>query len=178
MGYALRSDEHYTGLRPREAWAYDLISHRLFHQRLNRPARPEKTLIRVDVAGQSIRLESTETQLPTPVAQSLSRISDLAEFEADWNSYGALPLQPSVVEPAIRLILAAFPRCIQPEISLTPAGGLCLFWHRGPRELEVEIHPDGSCDYAFEDKATGEERAPILPVRCAEVQEFLGDIFR
>lgn len=175
MGYALRSDLQYTELRSRKT-NFSLISEKLFRARINPPSRPEKTFINVEVAGQAVRLESTDPELPAPVAQSLSRISDLAEFEPDWNSYGASPLQPSVVKPAIHLILATFPRCMQPEMSLTPAGGISLFWHRDGKELEVDIRPDGLCDYSFEDGV--DEIAPAHPVQLSEVQDFIGDVLR
>lgn len=175
MGYALRSDAQYTQLRSRNP-NFNLISDKLFRARINTPSRREKSFINVEVAGQAIRLESTEPELPAPVAESLSRIADLAEFEANWNSYGALPLQPSVVEPAIRLILATFPRCMQPEISLTPMGGLNLFWHREAKELEVEIRPDGFCDYSYEDGEA--QAAPAHPVPLSEMQDFIGEVLR
>lgn len=178
MGYALRSDEHYAGLRPGGGWAYDLMSDWRFRKPVTARTRREKMQIDVVVAGQPIRLESNEAQLPSPVVESLSRLSDLAEFEANWNSYGALPLQTSVVEPAIRLILATFPQCMQPEISLTTTGGISLFWCRDAKEFEVEVRPDGSFDYAFEDQATGEEKTPDQPASFADVQEFLGEILR
>lgn len=178
MGYALRSEQRYTGMRPGETEPHKLMSTRRFRASLSPRPRPQKTLFNVDVAGLTIRLESTDPHLPGPVIDSLSRISDLAEFQADWNSYGALPLNASVVEPAIYLIVATFPICMQPEISLNPSGGLNLFWHRDAKELEVDLYPDGSCDYTYEDSEAGEERSPEQRVSFVVVQELVGELFR
>lgn len=175
MGYALRTEEQYTGLG--EAWfrypGVNLISDRLFRARTGPATRRRSWDLEVVVAGELFRLTSSRPELPEPVRESLNRISDLAEFEADWNSYGALRLNAKVVRPAIELILATFPRCLKPEISLTPSGGLNLFWSNGPAELEVEVLPNGLCDYEFENDDTGEQFAPNAPVSFKEVQKVL-----
>jgi hypothetical protein len=135
--------------------------------------QPRKVELEVEVAGQPFKLISNRSDLPIPVRESLNRINDLAEFEADWNSYGSLRLNPRAVRPAVELILGTFPRCMTPEISLTPSGGINLFWSSGQVELEVEVRPDGLCDYVFENCENGEEVSPDVPVPLADVQKLL-----
>ncbi len=175
MGYALRTEEQYTGLSDLGLLygGVNLISDKLFRARSSAPSQSRKIELEVEVAGQRFKLISNRADLPGPVRESLNRINDLVEFEADWNSYESLRLNPKAVRPAVELILGTFPRCMTPEISLTPAGGINLFWSGGQIELEVEVRADGLCDYEFENGETGEQVSPNAPVPLADIQKLL-----
>ncbi len=68
---------------------------------------------------------------------------------ADWDGYGAPPIEQATYHSAYTLIESlplGFPR---PSISAQPDGQLTLEWYRSPtRTLSIGIDPDGLIHYA------------------------------
>lgn len=95
----------------------------------------------------------------------LERLTQLAQLEPDWDSYGALPVSPVALVKACQLL-------IHIKYSLSPLvgdlilpydaapianGSLQLEWRSSHGNLEVEIKPDMSFSYLLI-KGEGNER--------------------
>jgi hypothetical protein len=72
-------------------------------------------------------------------------IDGLLRLEADWDSYGALPIRFEAASRAVALLIQAAEREVsQPAIVPTNRGGLQLEWHYSDYDLEVQVGPDGT----------------------------------
>ena len=95
----------------------------------------------------------------------LERLTQLAQLEPDWDSYGTLPVSPVAFVKACQLL-------IHVKYSLSPLvgdlilpydaapianGSLQLEWRSSHSNLEVEIKPDMSFSYLLI-KGEGNER--------------------
>jgi hypothetical protein len=84
------------------------------------------------------------------------RVCELSSLPANWDSYGARPIDPSCAIAAIRLILSAVhPSIPAPAVVPTNRGGIQLEWHRGGVDLEIRIDSPTQFHVAFEDAKTG-----------------------
>jgi hypothetical protein len=82
----------------------------------------------------------------------LALIDRLLSLEANWDSYGALPVKRSAARRAfLFLVQAAEHDFIQPAIVPTNRGGLQFEWHFPDYDFEVRASPDGSAIEFFEE---------------------------
>lgn len=86
---------------------------------------------------------------PAWAVDAYRAISRLAELPSGWDTQASPPLQESAKDSASRVIeeLERYDELPSPHIAPTVGGGLGIEWHHGPRELDVEILPDGSMEY-------------------------------
>lgn len=68
------------------------------------------------------------------------RLDHFLELEPDWDSYGALIINPKAIGLA-RLILAEWPDAFPVP---SPGGGVRMEWINNGQELDVGFSPDGS----------------------------------
>lgn len=96
------------------------------------------------------------------IQESLDRI---AELPRNWDQEGGEPIGQRVLSIANELLLPlARLQPPIPRIAPVLGGGLQFEWRAGPRELEIEILPDGSVEYLTIDGAqTQEGLLPDLP---------------
>lgn len=80
-------------------------------------------------------------------AESLRRISALTQLPENWDSYGSPCVQRQAIQRAIEVIAAGQAEFTPvPRIVPVAGGGLQIEWDMGPRELEIEVLPDGSIE--------------------------------
>jgi len=115
---------------------------------------------------------SCQSRWMQPTREALSELLDL---KADWNSYGALPIQPEAVRHAMELLcLVMRPDAPAPQVVPTSCGGVQLEWHTGGFDIEVSIRPSGEAYACVEDLRTGEEWDGPLPERQVDLKAALG----
>lgn len=89
----------------------------------------------------------------TPICKKLCELLDLPP---NWDSYGALPIEPRNVAIALDIlnetINTGTPR---PSVVPTNQGGVQLEWHTDGIDLEVKIGPGTKVHIFFEDKSRG-----------------------
>ncbi len=85
------------------------------------------------------------------LASQIGAIRGFATLGADWNSYGAEPVNPMSIESAIRFLRSLesrygeiFGEKLKPVIvAPLPSGGLQLEWEGKDRRIELEIWANG-----------------------------------
>jgi hypothetical protein len=89
---------------------------------------------------------------PDWLPEAEEALRKLLSLPQNWNSYGALPIQPQNVQSAIQL-LEKLVRSDTPRPIVTPTvrGGVQLEWHTRGIDLEIEIDPPGHYQVLFED---------------------------
>jgi len=121
--------------------------------------KPEPRTVELDTGLRAdIRLTMPLTQysrIPAKLAQLVERIKSFEGLTANWDSYGARPLDDRAVRATMEIIVDAERTCCSPD-ALVPlsSGGLGLRWASGNAELEIDIDPDKTCSAVFD---TGEE---------------------
>jgi hypothetical protein len=94
------------------------------------------------------------------LVDALKAIARLAELGENWDGYGSPPIQQATVESAQRLVSATeMDELPTPSVGPVSGGGIGIVWRVFPRELQIEILPDGSVEFlvATMDPATGKE---------------------
>ena len=99
------------------------------------------------------------------------KISELAQLAENWDGYGSRPVQQPAIEQAAD-ILACLSNLDLPNPQIFPVagGGLQLEFQQDPRELEIEILPDGSIEFLM--LKDGEMREGSIPYGSR------GDLYR
>jgi hypothetical protein len=99
----------------------------------------------------------------TPI---LDKICELGELPADWDSYGAMQIDPETAAFAIGLLLSVLKSTDPlPTVVPTSRGGLMFEWHDGGIDLEIDIQSPLSIHVAFVDETLEEEfENPLLHV--------------
>ena len=78
---------------------------------------------------------------------AVRRLGELARRPANWDGYGSPPLTMEAKSTAMTLLAAIGERLNGVNIVQVPGGGVQFEWGIGPRELELEILPDGSIQF-------------------------------
>jgi len=96
-------------------------------------------------------------------------LQSLAELNANWDSYGAIPPSPAALERAWHYASALVERGLaMPEVFPTRSGGVQLEWHTESVEFEWEIDTDGATGvFIFDDHRSGEKIDGELPYESA-----------
>jgi hypothetical protein len=91
----------------------------------------------------------------TDARRAISRIASLRE---GWDGEGGPAPKRQAINAAAALLdeIKAYRKLPVPSVGPMIGGGLGIEWHYGPRELDVEVLPDGTIEYLkAERKATG-----------------------
>jgi hypothetical protein len=78
----------------------------------------------------------------------LKRASQMAQA-ANWDGYGAKPLDPRAYEAAVQFLCALPTTTPIPDVSVDPDGEVDVLWHTDPRRtFSVSIGPSGRLTYS------------------------------
>lgn len=81
----------------------------------------------------------------------ISAINDIVEIghlPANWNSYDSPPLTTDARKQALELALKFSHQSLpEPLIAPVSGGGVQFLWTIGPKELELEVMPDGAIEF-------------------------------
>jgi hypothetical protein len=95
----------------------------------------------------------------------LHALDDLRNLPADWNGYGAAPIDRRIIRGAEDFLLG-LPGDAAPTPKVVPMtrGRLQLEWHRGNRSLELEFETADQLHYLKWDPAEGAEEEDVIPI--------------
>ena len=85
------------------------------------------------------------------VTTALSELESLRQesAQANWDGYGANPLDIGAYEQAVRFLMALPTTTPAPSIGIDPDGEVELGWDSGPRRMfSVSVGPTGRLTYA------------------------------
>lgn len=93
---------------------------------------------------------------PSWEERTVESLGELLRLGADWDSYGAPPVDPYCVLAALNLAFCTF-RDDTPDPSVVPTsrGGLQFEWHTGGVDLEIEFLSATRVCGLFEDQVAG-----------------------
>ncbi len=99
----------------------------------------------------------TEGEAPGWLGHAIDTMYELLWLEPNWDSYHALPIDPSKAEAVLRLLLHILDDdSPSPAIVPTPKGGVQVEWHLNKIDLEIETLSTTTFNVYFEDEASGE----------------------
>jgi len=141
-----------------ETYAWGTVSHR----------PPSSVVGHTNPEVVIVRVQSDPTGW---VSRTIVKLNQLSQLQANWDSYGAKPIDRNAVLMALSLIGAIHsPHVPEPTIVPLPSGGLQFEWHTLQKDLEVSISPNGQTSVYFEQ--TG--RAPTISE--GNISDLLGEI--
>lgn len=84
-------------------------------------------------------------------AAANQRVRPLYELGPGWDSYDALPVDRTIGEFAEQVLTRmAATNFVLPAVIPKSSGGLALEWHRGERELAIEVTPQSVVVFFFD----------------------------
>lgn len=94
---------------------------------------------------------------PDWLALCQRQLDTVALLRANWDNNGSLPVSPSIVAGARRLLssLAAADQVSQPRVNPTRRGGVQFEWEKGPRRFELEVTSATAAEFRFCDDDVG-----------------------
>ncbi len=99
---------------------------------------------------------STEGEWPSWFEPTLDTLVELLWLPAGWDSYGALAVDPTHVEAALRVLrLVMREDTPNPSIGPTNRGGVQVEWHERGIDLEFETLSAHRVHVSYEDSTTG-----------------------
>lgn len=95
--------------------------------------------------------------LERPALQvALSTLNKLGDLQPGWDGDAAPAIDPRIIDTARELIGELADLIVSPfYVVPTLQGGVQLEWHRGPRELELELVNEYAIEHLFTDKDGG-----------------------
>lgn len=81
-----------------------------------------------------------ENQPPSWLLPLILKVCELGNLAADWNSYGAKPVDVETAASSIMLLASVLTdRDPVPSVVPTSRGGVMLEWHIGGVDLEIDV---------------------------------------
>ena len=106
--------------------------------------------------GEALSLQNCLARRNQPewIDERCQQISHLSELNDNWDSYGALAIDPRSIQISKQLLslLSQVVGVEPPTITASPNGHVALCWDYNQRTLEIEIRSDAICEYAFIDE--------------------------
>lgn len=108
-------------------------------------------------------------------AAVIASIDELRQFPANWDGYGAVPLDPKILDAAASLIESFAPDATPtPQVVPMTRGRVQLEWHRGSRSLELEFESREIVHFLKWESKDGTEAEDRVPVQdTAILRELL-----
>ena len=104
-----------------------------------------------------LNLPSETCVSPPWLGRVKKRIREMAQLPANWDSYGAVQVDPRIPPIAENLVewfaVAGMP---PPDVFATSEGGLQIEWHIRRVNIEIELSPTGGTTVNFQDLNGGE----------------------
>lgn len=123
-----------------------------------------------------VELEGNEPEWLAPV---LERMATLLRLPEDWDSYGAVAIDPRTVAAALDLLSSILRDSVPaPVIVPTKAGGIQLEWNLRDIGLEINLARPDELDVYFEDYRTGHISELVLHADVRSLRPFLDSLSR
>lgn len=131
------------------------------------PAFSEQNLVSPKWPSEALVIRLVPRNQPAPVLSqtkpkwidpTVSGLQSLARLPADWDSYGANPVELSRIQQAYHLLQSIMDDDTPAPILVpTPDGSIQMEWHTLGIELEVNLLSDADLDVSFEDLSGTED---------------------
>ena len=106
--------------------------------------------------------------------EAIIALCRLASLPMGWDSYGSPPPSDRALHIAERLVTAINLEDLPvPYIIPVSGGGIQIEWNIPPRELELEILPDGSVEYARVENDVVVEEGSLDPYNADHILSLL-----
>lgn len=116
---------------------------------------------------------------PAWLDPTIKTMAELLHLPENWNSYGALPVDPQAVAWAIELLGRTMgPNTPPPTPVPTAHGGIELEWHMGGIDLEVHPAAPDRVYLYYEDHRTGKEEEMELGTDVSPLVRVLAELSR
>lgn len=123
-----------------------------------------------------IEAEGEEPQWFLATAQALV---ELLYLQRDWDSYGALPINPEAVRFTLQLLSETMQADTPaPRVIPTTHGGVQLEWHIRGIDLEVEIQEPERIYVSYEDHRSGTEWETELAFDLTRLSDAISELSR
>lgn len=107
----------------------------------------------------------------------ISRLNELLQLDANWDSYGANRVQPEFAKNALWLLYDLMSNETPiPSLIPTPEGHLQIEWHTRGIDLEVEIESAASFHVSYEDKKNNQEWEGDLQYDVTQLATFIREL--
>jgi|GEM_PF-6650459 len=124
----------------------------------------------------SVTLTVEVVPAPPWLGDMVDRINDLLALPADWDTYGAPPIEPAHIIDAIRLMTRIIsPDGFAPWIAPTVNRGIQLEWQHGDVDVEARVDDAGAHLYVGDDDGEDEGDPTRRPDLTARAARALGD---
>ncbi len=147
---------------------------------LARVGRAKANLSRHDVElisliDSSLQSPSQGGEGPLDKGSVLKELDDLKELQANWNGYGASPIDREIIQTAKNLVVSLpAVQIAAPQVVPMTRGRLQFEWHRGSRSLELEFESPTTLHYLKCDPAEALEEEDVLSItQTRELHDLL-----
>ncbi|MEQ8852908.1 hypothetical protein [Gimesia sp.] len=135
----------------------------------------ESLIASAGITGEGLLAERNE-----PVQwlqQCIINIWKLRDLPANWDSYGAKPVNPDSIQFAMEVMnaLSSITGVSCPRIAASPAGNVALSWDLEDytRELDVELDPNRVIRYAYIDEENSTKDCEGVAKNLDVIAQFL-----
>jgi hypothetical protein len=118
---------------------------------------------------------------PAPgwLESTIQTLNELLSLPADWDSYGARPIDPTTAIFSLQLLSEVMgPNVPAPLVVPTNRGGVQLEWHTRGIDLEIEIQQSGRISVCYEDHRSGNEWEEELTSDLTRLSGALSELSR
>ncbi|GEM_PF-1422572 len=127
----------------------------------------------VAAVGETLTYNNDFKWLPPIV----SRLKDILQLNADWDSYGAHPVRPESAETVLDLLYNLMSSDTPiPAIIPTPEGHVQIEWHTKGIDLEVEIESPALFHVSYEDSISNNEWEGDLQYDMTRLATFIREL--
>ena len=125
----------------------------------------------------AIRWQDFGQPLPTWFDPLIQGFVDLLTLPPNWDSYGAVVIDPKVVHDAMSFIHSLLaPTSPAPRVVPLSNGGLQLEWHRNSIDLEI-VCDRGEAPYFYHrNRSSGEESDHALPENSRLLRSIISNL--
>lgn len=132
--------------------------------------------VKVASLGKSEVRLTVDGQFPTWLDTVIADLNSAASLPANWDSYGARPVNQRTLEHALDVLLRVVGNEDPiPEILATSHGGIQFLWHKPGRELKVAINAPFQGEFYYSDDERDVEFEGPFSIEFGDVLQRLRD---
>jgi len=118
-------------------------------------------------------------EAPRWLEPAVQALNELLSLPANWDSYGARPIDPKIAIFSLQLLAEMMsPTIPAPLVIPTNRGGVQLEWHTRGIDLEIEIQQPGRISACYEDHRSGDEWEEELTSDLTRLSDTLLELSR
>lgn len=100
-----------------------------------------------------------KTDTPGWLPPTVEKLAQLLSLGANWDSYGARPVEPQLPLAVLRLLASVMRNSSPPpDVVPTSRGTIQLEWHRDGVDLEIDVRSSGVYRVCYEDSTDSWQR--------------------